>query len=125
MNIQNKIFLKQSLAIGSMPLFLPICHSYYIDRIYIKVFRLRSRLKNLKHQPVFLFALMSRIFESTFLSAVLLMLLKIRIKGLNTFSAYNTGCSLNIVFLEDFKIFRTLAFLCFFSVSVCVHTPGR
>ena len=29
------------------------------------------------------------------------------------------------VFLEDFKIFRTLAFLCFLSVSVCVHTPGR
>ena len=37
-----------------------------------------------------------------------------------------TGCSLNIVFFsEDFKIFRTLAFLCFPSVSVCVHTPGR
>ena len=29
------------------------------------------------------------------------------------------------VFFEDFKIFRTLAFLCFLSVSVCVHTPGR
>ena len=25
----------------------------------------------------------------------------------------------------DFKIFRTLAFLCFPSVSVCVHTTGR
>ena len=37
-----------------------------------------------------------------------------------------TGCSLNIVFFsEDFKIFRTLAFLCFPSVSVYVHTPGR
>ena len=29
------------------------------------------------------------------------------------------------VFLGDFKIFRTLAFLCFPSVSVCVHIPGR
>ena len=29
------------------------------------------------------------------------------------------------VFFEYFKIFRTLAFLCFPSVSVCVHTPGR
>ena len=28
------------------------------------------------------------------------------------------------VFLKDFKILRTLAFLCFLSVSVCVHTPG-
>ena len=26
------------------------------------------------------------------------------------------------VFFEDFKIFRTLSFLCFPSVSVCVHT---
>ena len=33
-----------------------------------------------------------------------------------------TGCSLNIVFIpEYFKIFRTLAFLCFPSVSVCTH----
>ena len=29
------------------------------------------------------------------------------------------------VFSEDFKIFRTLAFLCSPSVSVCVHTQGR
>ena len=29
------------------------------------------------------------------------------------------------VFLEDFKIFLTLAFLCFPSVSACVQTPGR
>ena len=29
------------------------------------------------------------------------------------------------VFFGDFKIFRTLAFLWFPSVSVCVHTPGR
>ena len=29
------------------------------------------------------------------------------------------------VFSEDFKIFRTLAFLCFPSVSVCVHTHTR
>ena len=29
------------------------------------------------------------------------------------------------VFFEDFKIFRTLAFLCFLSVSVYVHTTGR
>ena len=29
------------------------------------------------------------------------------------------------VFPAVFKIFRTLAFLCFPSVSVCVHTPGR
>ena len=38
-----------------------------------------------------------------------------------------TGCSLNIVFLPIFfEIFRTLAFLCFPSVSVCVHTKeGR
>ena len=37
-----------------------------------------------------------------------------------------TGCSLNIVFFSEFlKIFWTLAFLCFPSVSVCVHTPGR
>ena len=37
-----------------------------------------------------------------------------------------TGCSLNIVFFSEFlKIFRTLAFLCFPSVFVCVHTPGR
>ena len=37
-----------------------------------------------------------------------------------------TGCSLNIVFLsKDFRIFRTLAFLCFPLLSVCVHTPGR
>ena len=36
-----------------------------------------------------------------------------------------TGCSLNIVFFpEDFKIFRTLAFLCLSSVSVSVHN-GR
>ena len=28
-------------------------------------------------------------------------------------------------FFEDFKIFRTLAFLCFLSVSVCVHTYTR
>ena len=38
----------------------------------------------------------------------------------------DTGCSLkNCVFYEDFKIFRTLAFLCFLSVSVCVNAPGR
>ena len=37
-----------------------------------------------------------------------------------------TGCSLNIVFFsENFKIFRTLAFLCYPSVAVCVHTPRR
>ena len=29
------------------------------------------------------------------------------------------------VFSKDFKIFRTLAFLCFPLVSVCVHTTGR
>ena len=29
------------------------------------------------------------------------------------------------VFSEDFKIFRALAFLCFPSVSVCVHTQDR
>ena len=29
------------------------------------------------------------------------------------------------VFSEFFQLFRTLAFLCFPSVSVCVHTPGR
>ena len=29
------------------------------------------------------------------------------------------------VFSEDFKIFLNLAFLCFPSVPVCVHTPGR
>ena len=29
------------------------------------------------------------------------------------------------VFSGDFKIFRTLAFLCSPSVSVCLHTPGR
>ena len=29
------------------------------------------------------------------------------------------------VFSKDFRIFRTLAFLCFPLVSVCVHTPGR
>ena len=36
----------------------------------------------------------------------------------------HTGCSLNIVFFfENFKnIFRSLAFLCFPSVSVCVHS---
>ena len=33
-----------------------------------------------------------------------------------------TGCSLNSVFSEYFKIFRTLAFPCFPSVSVCVYT---
>ena len=39
---------------------------------------------------------------------------------------YDTGCSLNIVFyFEDLKIFWTLAFLRFPSVSVCVHIPGR
>ena len=39
----------------------------------------------------------------------------------------NTGCSLNIVFFfEDLKIFGTLAFLCFPSVSVCItHQAGR
>ena len=37
----------------------------------------------------------------------------------------STEYSLNIVFFPEFlKIFRTLAFLCFPSVSVCVHTPG-
>ena len=41
-------------------------------------------------------------------------------------SITHTGCSLNIVFFfEDSKTFRTLAFLCFSSVSVCVHTSGR
>ena len=36
-----------------------------------------------------------------------------------------TGCSLNIVFFfGDLKIIRTLAFLCFSSLSVCVHTPA-
>ena len=35
-----------------------------------------------------------------------------------------TGCSLNIVFFSKyFRIFRTLVFLCFPLVSVCVHTP--
>ena len=29
------------------------------------------------------------------------------------------------VFSDFLEIFRTLAFLCFPSVSVCVHTPGR
>ena len=29
------------------------------------------------------------------------------------------------VFSEDFKIFLTLAFLCFPSLPVCVHKPGR
>ena len=29
------------------------------------------------------------------------------------------------VFSTDFRIFRTLAFLCFPSVSVCVHKTGR
>ena len=39
----------------------------------------------------------------------------------NCFST--TGSSLNIVFFStDSKIFRTLAFLCFPSVSVCVYT---
>jgi len=28
-------------------------------------------------------------------------------------------------FSKDFRIFRTLTFLCFPLVSVCVHTPGR
>ena len=37
-----------------------------------------------------------------------------------------TGCSLNIVFFfEDFKKFRSFPFLCFPSVSVYVHKPGR
>ena len=34
-----------------------------------------------------------------------------------------TGCSLNIVFISE--DFRTLTFLCFPCVSVCVHIPGR
>ena len=34
----------------------------------------------------------------------------------------HTGCSLNIVFFEDFNIYSGL---CFFSMSVCVHTAGR
>ena len=39
---------------------------------------------------------------------------------------FATGCSLNIVFFPKIlKIFRTLAFHCFPSVSVWVHTPGR
>ena len=39
---------------------------------------------------------------------------------------YSTGCSLNIlIFSEDLKIFQTLTFLYFPSMSVCVHTPGR
>ena len=49
-----------------------------------------------------------------------------RSKWVGNCSSY-TGCSVNIVFFsEDFQIFRTLAFLCFPSVSVCVHTTtGR
>ena len=35
------------------------------------------------------------------------------------------GVHLILCFFRIFKIFRTLAFLCFPSVSVCVHTPGR
>ena len=42
-------------------------------------------------------------------------------------SKLGTGYSLNIVFFsEDFKTFRTLAFPCFPSVSLCVtHQAGR
>ena len=41
----------------------------------------------------------------------------------NYFDLGGTGCVLNIVFFfENLKIFRTLAFLCFPPVSVCVHT---
>ena len=36
----------------------------------------------------------------------------------STYMAFIKYC----VFSEDFKIFRTLACLCFLSVSVCVHT---
>ena len=47
-------------------------------------------------------------------------------KGPSHIYCLHTGCSLNIVFFSDFfKIFRPLAFLCFPSVSVCVHTSGR
>ena len=36
---------------------------------------------------------------------------------------FYTGCLLNIVFFsKDFRIFRTLVFLCFPLVSMCVHT---
>ena len=38
---------------------------------------------------------------------------------------FHTGCSSNIVFSKKIKIFRTVIFLCFPSVSVCVHRPGR
>ena len=42
-----------------------------------------------------------------------------------TYIIYRVFIKYCVFFSEDFKIFRTLAFLCFPSVSVCVHTPGR
>ena len=46
---------------------------------------------------------------------------KIEIKQTQTYRVFIKYC----VFSNDFKILQTLAFLCFLSVSVCVHTQGR
>ena len=41
------------------------------------------------------------------------------------FNEWNTGCSLNIVFFfKDFRIFRTLGFLCL-PVLLCVHKTRK
>ena len=65
-----------------------------------------------------MFSLKNSTFLRIFLSIEKHMLLYVFITS--------TECSLNIVFFsENFEIFRTLASLCFPSVSVCEHTPDR
>ena len=44
--------------------------------------------------------------------------------SVNMYTRYNVFINY-CVFFDDFKIFWTLASLCFPLVSVCVHTPGR
>ena len=48
-------------------------------------------------------------------------IIRIRQLSLSRYRVFIKYC----VFSEEFKIFQTLAFLCFPSVSVCVHTHTR
>ena len=110
------------------------CNHYFIVESggHQELYDRQGRLVNSKSLPP-PFA-----FPPLFLSLSLSLSFSLSLSSLSLFSSlylylsisFSPSHSIYRVFIkycvfEDFEISRTLAFLCFPSVSVCVHTPGR
>ena len=78
-----------------------------LEAVYVPM--VEGEVRTLKHQEL-RFTFVAKLSVKSFVKA-----------ALRTYRVFIKYC----VFSKDFRIFRTLVFLCFPLVSVCVHTPGR